>query len=155
MDEIDRVTVRPARPEDAPALSAIAWSIVTAYNLPRDEDLLVFGKRPRGMIAELLAQVGDEVAGTITLSLHPNDRDAGWVSKFFVDPLHRGAGVGKALHRAMLVEAHRAGLARLELSTLVVFREAIALYESKGWRRRRFARGMERRYELELEPKVT
>lgn len=145
------MTVRRTRPEDAAALSAIAWSIVTAYNLPRDEDLLGFGRGSRGLIAELLAEVDGEIAGTITLALHPTDRDAGWVSKFFVDPLHRGEGVGAALHRALLVEAHRAGLAWLELSTLTVFHEAIALYESRGWKPRKFRRGMERRYWLRLE----
>jgi GNAT superfamily N-acetyltransferase len=80
--------------------------------------------------------------------LHPRDRSAGWVSKFFVDPLARGGGVGRALHDALLREAHRAGLDWLELATLGVFREAIALYESRGWKPRKRTR--EPRYTLRL-----
>jgi GNAT superfamily N-acetyltransferase len=144
------VLVRPSRPEDARTLSAIAWSIVTAYGLPRDPELLEYGAPSRMVLAELCAEVEDQPVGTVTLAAHPHDPDAGWVSKFFVDPLTRGRGVGKALHRALLVEAHRAGLLRLELSTLTVFHEAIALYEAHGWKRRRFARGIERRYVLQI-----
>ncbi len=151
MTNTEEVVVRHTRPEDAAALHAIALSIVTAYNLPHDPDLLEYGRKRRGVIAELVAERGGEIVGTITLALHPRDRDAGWVSKFFVDPEHRGTGAGRALHRAMLVEAHRAGLAWLELSTLTVFREAIAMYESNGWKQRPFRRGMERRYTLDLE----
>ena len=142
------ITVRRSRPEDAPALHGIALSIVTAYNLPHDENLLRYGKRSPELIAELVAIAEDVPVGTVTLSLHPRDRDAGWVSKFFVDPLHRGGGVGRALHDELVREAHRAGLGFLELSTLGVFREAIALYESRGWKRRPKLR--ERRYVLRL-----
>lgn len=151
MTEADAIVVRHSQRVDAAALQAIALSIITAYNLPHDPGLLEYGRRRSGLIAELVAERGSDIVGTITLSLHPNDRDAGWVSKFFVDPVHRGAGAGRALHRALLVEAHRAGLAWLELSTLTVFREAIALYESNGWKLRPFRRGMERRYTLDLE----
>ncbi|MBI2392622.1 MAG: GNAT family N-acetyltransferase [Deltaproteobacteria bacterium] len=146
----DAPTVRRVRREDAPALAAIAWSIVTAYGLPRDPDLLEYGKPRRGVYAELCAEVDGELVGTITLSQHPHDRSAGWVSKFFVDPLARGRGAGKALHAALLIEAHRAGMTWLELSTLTVFHEAIALYEAHGWKRRRSTHGMERRYFLRL-----
>jgi GNAT superfamily N-acetyltransferase len=151
LTEAAAVVVRHARSDDARALSAIALSIITAYNLPHDADLLEYGRKRRGLLAELVAERDGELLGTITLSLHPRDRDAGWVSKFFVDPLHRGGGAGRALHRGLVVEAHRAGLAWLELSTLTVFREAIALYEASGWKLRPFRRGMERRYALDLE----
>jgi GNAT superfamily N-acetyltransferase len=145
----DTISVRASRPADAPMLHAIALSIVTAYNLPPDPDLLRYGKRRPELIVELVALVDDTPVGTVTLSQHPRDRDAGWVSKFFVDPLHRGEGVGKALHAELLRAAHRSGMECLELSTLPVFREAIALYERNGWKARR-TRGHERRYVLKL-----
>ena len=144
----EAVTVRRTRPEDAAGLRIIALSILTAYNLPEDPHLLRYGKRAPDLIAELVAVLDNEPVGTITLSLHPRDRSAGWVSKFFVDPLARGAGVGRALHDAMLREAHRAGLDWLELSTLSVFREAVALYESRGWKP--LKRTRELRYTLRL-----
>jgi len=151
LTETTAIVVRRVRSGDAPALRTIALSIISAYNLPHDTELLEYAQKRRGVLAELVAERATEVLGTITLSLHPRDRDAGWVSKFFVDPLHRGTGAGRALHRALLVEAHRAGLAWLELSTLTVFREAISLYEANGWKLRPFRRGMERRYALDLE----
>ncbi len=151
MNEAETIVVRRARREDAGALSAIALSIVAAYNLPHDPELLEYTRPRHGLIGELVAERAGEILGTITLSLHPRDRSAGWVSKFFVDPLHRGSGAGRALHRALLVEAHRAYLTWLELSTLTVFREAIALYEASGWKQREFRRGLERRYVLRLE----
>lgn len=142
------VLVRRTSAADAPALSAIVLSIVTAYNLPHDPTLLTYGRRAADIIAELVAVTDGEPVGTITLSLHPRDRSAGWVSKFFVDPLARGTGVGRALHDELLREAHRAGLDWLELATLGVFREAIALYESRGWKRRKGTR--DPRYVLRL-----
>jgi GNAT superfamily N-acetyltransferase len=145
------IVVRRTSSEDARALADIALSIVTAYGLPHDRELLEYGRTRRGLIAELVAEREGVPVGTISLSIHPRDRDAGWVSKFFVDPLERGTGVGRALHRALIVEAHRAGIAWLELQTLTVFREAVALYQANGWKRRRWARGMERRYVLSLE----
>lgn len=145
----DTISVRASRADDAPTLQAIALSIVTAYNLPHDPDLLRYGRRGPELLVELVALVDDAPVGTVTLSQHPRDRDAGWVSKFFVDPLHRGVGVGRSLHAEVVRAAHRAGLERLELSTLGVFHEAIALYEAAGWRRKR-TRGHERRYVLQL-----
>ncbi len=145
----DTISVRASRAEDAPTLQAIALSIVTAYNLPPDPELLRYGRPRAELVVELVALVDELPVGTVTLSQHPRDRDAGWVSKFFVDPLHRGVGVGRALHAELLRAAHRAGFDALELSTLTVFREAIALYEAAGWRRKR-TRGSERRYVLKL-----
>ena len=91
----DTISVRSSRADDAPTLQAIALSIVTAYNLPHDPELLRYGKRRPELVVELVAVVAGTPAGTVTLSQHPRDRNAGWVSKFFVDPLHRGSGVGE------------------------------------------------------------
>lgn len=137
---------------DASALREMVLSIVTAYGLPPDPDLLRFGAPSRSTYAELVAEEGGVLLGTITLSAHPRADDAGWISKFFVDPLHRGRGAGRALLAAAVREAHRLGMRWLELQTLVVFREAIALYDSTGWKLRR-ARpsARERYYTLDLE----
>lgn len=147
------IVVRRSLPADAPALRDLALSIVVAYGLPPDPDLLSYGVPRRRILAELAAEADGELVGTITLGTHPRASEAGWISKFFVDPLHRGRGAGRALLESAVREAHRLGFAWLELQTLAVFKEAIALYESTGWRRRPARRvdGIERRYVLDLE----
>lgn len=147
--------VRRSRPADAASLHAIALSIVTAYGLSPDPDLLTFGVPPRRLVIELVAENGEQgIAGTITLSRHPHGKNAGWVSKFFVDPLARGSGAGRALLDAVIAEAEKLGMEWLELSTLEVFHAAIHLYESTGWKRRKLrGAGMERRYVRTLPPR--
>ncbi|MGZ5971207.1 MAG: GNAT family N-acetyltransferase, partial [Polyangiales bacterium] len=92
MNEV-AVVVRLSRPSDAAALSAIALSIITAYGLAPEPELIAYGRKAQHLTRELVAELGSEIAGTITLSRHPHDRKAGWISKFFVDPLARGGGV--------------------------------------------------------------
>ncbi len=150
--------VRRSRPEDGPPLRWIALSIITAFNLGYDPELLEYGVVRARTLAELVAVRPDgEVVGTITVTRHPSTRGAAWISKFFVDPLHRGEGVGKALLAAAVDVARSSGATFVELMTLVVFRDAIKMYEGHGFRRRPLRRGVqhaarhERRYVLDLE----
>jgi GNAT superfamily N-acetyltransferase len=148
------VTIRLSRPSDAAALSAIALSIVTAYGLTPEPELLAYGRKAQHFTRELVAELGSEIAGTVTLSRHPHDRKAGWISKFFVDPLARGGGVGRALLETVIAEAEDHGMEWLELSTLKVFHAAIHLYETTGWQRRALPdRGLERRYTKRITPR--
>jgi GNAT superfamily N-acetyltransferase len=156
------VVVRRSRPSDAAALSAIALSIIAAYGLAPEPELITYGRKHDHFTLELVAEIEGEIgersdaviAGTVTLSRHPHDRKAGWISKFFVDPLSRGGGVGRALLDAVIAQAEELGLEWLELSTLLVFRAAIHLYESTGWQRRALPdRGMERRYYRRITPR--
>lgn len=148
------LVVRLSGPADAPTLSAIALSIVTAYGLGKEPELLAYGRKLPYFTRELVAALGDEIVGTVTLSRHPHDRKAGWISKFFVDPLARGEGVGRKLLETVIAEAEDNGMEWLELSTLKVFRAAIHLYESTGWQKRALPdRGMERRYTKRITPR--
>ncbi|MGZ3419791.1 MAG: GNAT family N-acetyltransferase [Polyangiales bacterium] len=153
MNEV-AVVVRLSRPSDAAALSAIALSIITAYGLAPEPELIAYGRKAQHLTRELVAELGSEIAGTITLSRHPHDRKAGWISKFFVDPLARGGGVGRVLLDTVIAEAEELGMEWLELSTLKVFHAAIHLYETTGWQRRALPeRGMERRYFKRITPR--
>jgi putative acetyltransferase len=86
---------------------------------------------PRGVI--LLARVGPEVAGCV--ALRPLAADTCEMKRMFVRPAFRGHGIGRALAAAVLAEARRIGYARMRLDTLSWMTEALALYESLGFRR--------------------
>lgn len=67
-----------------------------------------------------------------------------WISKLFVARHARRAGVGRSLLRTAHEAARARGYRRVGLRTRVVFREAIALYTSEGYRPfRRDASGLE------------
>jgi GNAT superfamily N-acetyltransferase len=52
----------------------------------------------------------------------------------YLAPAHRGRGLGKRLVRRALDRARQLGFRRVELETTGVFRVAIGLYESFGFR---------------------
>ena len=56
------------------------------------------------------------------------------VKRMYVDPAVRGRGVARALLRALVEHARAHGLTTLRLETGTEQPEAIALYESEGWR---------------------
>ena len=64
--------------------------------------------------------------------------DAGlaWISKVFVAKEARRRGVGRALLERAHAAARARGFQQVGLRTRVIFREAIALYESLGYERR-------------------
>jgi GNAT superfamily N-acetyltransferase len=149
MTELEPVVVRRARERDAQALRDLALSILVAHRLRLDRELLTYG-RPAGDAIELVAVAGEAPVGTITLSPHPRRASAGWISKFFVDPLARGHGVGRALLGGAIAEARRLAFRSLELETLSIFPAAIHLYEATGWVRAPARGAGVRRYLLDL-----
>ncbi len=56
------------------------------------------------------------------------------IKHLFVDPTHRGKGVGSALITALEEEARTRHAARVVLDTSSVLHEAIALYHRRGYR---------------------
>ena len=101
----------------------------------------------RGVLHSWLAGSDDEVAGGVSLLLHPVPPQVdelrpydGYVINMFVRPAHRRAGVGRALLDAIVGAAPSLGLRSMSLATTD---EGRPLYESMGfagqpdWMRRR------------------
>ncbi len=103
---------------------------------------------PSGTLAAWVAEVDDRIAGHVALRGATADAGAGaWsaatglppnrlasITRLFVAGRERGAGIGGALLEAASVEAATRGL-RPVLDVTDKDRDAIRLYERRGWRR--------------------
>lgn len=80
----------------------------------------------------LLAIVDGRPAGCI--ALRPLDRETCEMKRVYLRPLHRGAGIGRALAAAIVDAARRIGYRRMRLDTLSSMSAAVSLYASMGFR---------------------
>lgn len=80
----------------------------------------------------LLAYVGPSPAGCI--ALRPCNEGSCEIKRLYVPSEFRGKGIGRRLVQQVLDEAREAGYWRVFLDTLPSMHEAIALYESFGFR---------------------
>ncbi len=140
--------MRERRPEDFRVLGEILERVrlldgypVYLPNNDSDAFLKVSSDAPAWV-----AEMAGRVVGHVGLSFHPRPsverilRDAqtpspfAHVTRLFVDPPARHQGVASSLLDHALEEAHRLG-ATATLDVVTRDLAAIALYESRGWRR--------------------
>lgn len=129
------VELRRASAADAPVAAGIIREALAGYGLPfepegRDADVRLFGTRPEH--DDFVAEIDAQPVGIASVGPH-GDAGVAWVSKVFVLHEARRRGIGRALLAAAHQAARARGYDRVGLRTRIVFREAIALYESEGY----------------------
>ncbi|MEJ5866125.1 GNAT family N-acetyltransferase [Pseudokineococcus sp. 5B2Z-1] len=132
--------VRPARPEDVPALDGLVRRLALDEHEPdaveaSADDLrrALFG--PDAVAGCLVAEVGGEVVGMAlwwTTYSTWRGRPGVWLEDLVVRPDERGRGHGRALLEALALECSRRGGARLEWSVLEWNEPARGFYAALG-----------------------
>lgn len=136
------VVVRSARPEDVPVIARLIRALAEYEKLGdachADEEALrehLFGARP---YVEALVAEADGAAAGFALFFHNYStfltKPGIYLEDLFVEPAHRGRGIGKALLARLAALALERGCGRLEWSVLDWNAPAIGFYESLGAR---------------------
>ena len=135
--------LRAATPNDVPDLVRLIRALAEYERLshlvqidePRLHDQL-FGPRPaaEAMVAALTGEAGRVVGFAL---FFPNFstflcRPGLYLEDLFVEPAHRGRGIGKALLRALAALAVERGCGRFEWSVLDWNEPSIRFYEAMG-----------------------
>lgn len=132
--------VRAATERDAARAATIIAEALAEYGLVfepdgRDADVATFGHKPEH--DDFVAEAAATGRALGVASVGPQgDAGVAWVSKVFVVKEARRRGLGRALLEAAHSAARRRGFREVGLRTRVIFREAIAMYESLGYLKR-------------------
>ncbi|GIW08700.1 MAG: N-acetyltransferase [Dehalococcoidia bacterium] len=130
--------IRPATPADVPAIARLIRGLAEYERLPAapDEARLhehLFGPRPYAEV--LVADTAGRVVGfALFFSSYSTflTRPGIYLEDLFVEPEHRGRGIGKALLARLARIAVERDCARLEWSVLNWNAPAIRFYDSLG-----------------------
>ncbi|WP_043358946.1 GNAT family N-acetyltransferase [Belnapia sp. F-4-1] len=127
------MSIRPARPEEAPVLAAIVeraygpWvAVVGRRPMPMEDD---YAARIAAGEAWVLEEAGAPVA-LVVIEQHP---DHLLLDNIAVDPGRQGRGEGRVLLDFVEAEAARRGLPEVRLYTNVLMETNIALYARRGY----------------------
>ena len=134
------VSIRAARPEDAPLILELVRELAeyerAAHEVvARAEDFVRDGFGERPLFHVLLAERGGRAIGFAFYFFAYSTWEGRGVLRLedlFVEPEERGGGVGLALMRALAEEAKRAHCTRFEWQVLDWNAPAIAFYEKLG-----------------------
>ncbi|MFY0613368.1 MAG: GNAT family N-acetyltransferase [Hyphomicrobiaceae bacterium] len=124
--------IRRAEAEDAAALADCIDAAYAQY-VPRIADMPAVSDGIAAEIRDKLVWVAvreGEIVGGVVLVVRA---DHGVLANVAVDPMARGAGLGRALMDLAEAEARALGLTQLRLSTHVEMPENVRRYERLGW----------------------
>ncbi|TDH62273.1 GNAT family N-acetyltransferase [Dankookia rubra] len=127
------MTIRPARPEEAPRLAAIVEAAYAPW-------VPVVGRRPFPMQDDYAARIAageawvleeaGALCGVLVIETHPGHL---MLDNIAVDPARQGKGDGRVLLDFAEAEARRRGLPEIRLYTNVLMERNIALYAKRGY----------------------
>jgi L-amino acid N-acyltransferase YncA len=132
------LAIRPMRPGDWPAVRDIYEAGIATGNATFESSAPEWHEWDRTHLAghRLVAEVGGLVVGWAALS-SVSDRcaDAGVAeNSVYVEPQHRGRGIGRALLAALIESAEAAGLWTIQTGIFPENAASIALHERCGFR---------------------
>jgi GNAT superfamily N-acetyltransferase len=140
MSEDIRHDIRPARPDDTPAIVGLIRELAEFEELlhlvvvtPEQLQGQLFGPRPA---AEAVVAEKDGVVVAFALFFHNFSTFLGrpglYLEDLYVQPVHRGRGLGRALLTHLAGLALERGCGRFEWTVLDWNANAIRLYEGMG-----------------------
>ncbi len=134
------LSIRPARPGDAASVFALVRALADYEKLTSEVDAtqetiaaVLFAKEPR-VFCDLAEQNGEAVGFALWFLNFSSfrGRHGIYLEDIFVQPEHRGRGIGRALLRNLAQRCAERGYARLEWSVLDWNTPAIDFYKSLG-----------------------
>lgn len=138
------MSIRPATPEDAPAIAAMVRDLAeyekALHEVEADEQHVLAALFPEdggGSTFAHVAEADGEVVGMAVwfLSYSTWTGTSGvWLEDLYVDPAHRGSGLGRGLLATLAQVCVERGYRRLEWWVLDWNAPSIAFYESIGAR---------------------
>lgn len=137
----DQAVIRPAGPDDAPALHAALAALsrhlgVAGKFRARPEDYARHGFGQQPLFRALIAEAGGETCGAATYFPEFSTlrgRAGVYLQDLWVEDARRGSGLGRRLLAAVVREASGWGAAYMRLSAHATNPEAIAFYHRIGF----------------------
>jgi putative acetyltransferase len=134
------LVLRSATNKDRAAVERLVFGVLAEYGLKpnpdsTDSDLADIERSycaPGGFFDVLVDDSG-RIVGSV--GLYPLSSSVCELRKMYLDRSARGLGHGRRLLEHALTRARELGYSRIVLETASVLREAIALYERRGFRR--------------------
>lgn len=138
MENTREITVRSATNEDCENIQKLVFGVLREYGLtpePNGTDADIFDIETnyinRAGLFEILEDANGKLLGTV--GLFPIDEETVELRKMYFDKSLRGLGIGKKTLERMIEQAREMKFRRIYLETANVLKEAVGLYEKRGF----------------------